>query len=274
MRRALGALGLFLAGCPYIPGKWEDYAGPPEQTQLLGYVGFFDPLGGYRADNTPYGVAIAGWLDVPEAGRTWLPAPGCVHYEPGEGNLDGAGMADPGASGLVFVGDVGNINAEWVADGSYFYGEFGAGAFEEGGSYALQPTTADGFSIRASNLFTFPSPLTYDGPEIDGQDLVNVDLGDLSWSWSDGQAGDRVMITASLRDDGFDELEHVICTVDAADGAVSVDDGLFDQERAATYVSVIIEHLHESGARIGDDTGGARVVAARGVDGILKLGAP
>lgn len=271
MRRGVCVLGVFLAGCPYIPGKWSDYAGPPAETQLLGIVEFYEPQGGYWQDDSAFGTALAGWLEVPEAGRSWMPEVGCVQRYPEESVYNVDGLADAGDSPLEFVGPDGNIEADWLPDSTLWYGDFTSGSYTPEASYDLGATTVAGKVIKASNVFTFPTPLVFDGPEIDGAELGTIALDDLSWSWSGGRAGERVWAQVTLRDADLEALETVFCAVDAADGQIEVPTGEFNEAKDAVYATIFVEVLREGGAKLGDSVGGARFVAGHGVLGYVKV---
>lgn len=271
MRRALCALGVFLAGCPYIPGKWEDYAGPPAETQLIGFAEYTEPQGGYWQDDSPFGTMLAGWLAAPEAGRTWMPEVGCRRYGPAESVFDESGLTDAGDQTLVFEGEVGNIDADWVPDATLWFGDYTSASFSPEGSYDLLPVTADGVVLEAKHALTFPALLAFAGPTIDGDALATVALDELSWTWSGGEAGDRVWAQVTLRDADVEALESVLCAVDVADGQVDVPSSEFTKARDARYATVAVEVLHEGGALIGDNVGGARLTAGHGVLGYVKL---
>ena len=271
MRRALCALGVFLAGCPYIPGRWQDYAGPPAETQLVGITEFTEPQGGYWQDDRAFGTVLAGWLAAPEAGRTWMPELGCRRLDADEAVYDDAGLVEAGDQTLVFEGAVGNIDADWLPDAQLWYGDYTEGSFEPEGTYDLAPVTAAGHVLKADAVFGFPALLDFQGPKIDGQDLETVSIDDLTWTWSDGVAGERVWAQVTLRDAGLESLESVFCAVDAAEGRVDVPKGEFTKARDAAYATVAVEVLREGGARIGDNVGGARFTAGHSVLGYVKL---
>lgn len=271
MRRALSALGVFLAGCPYIPGQWQDYAGPPAETRLLGVAEFTEPQGGYWQDDRAFGTVLVGWLGAPEAGRTWMPEQGCRSFAADEVVFDATGIVDAGDQTLVFAGTVGNIDADWMPDAALWYGDYTSGSFAAEGSYDLSPVTAAGEVIKADQVFSFPALLDFAGPKIDGDDLETVSLDDLGWTWSGGVAGERVWAQVTLRDADLESLEFVSCVVDAAEGRVDVPKGEFTKARDAAYATVAVEVLREGGARLGDTVGGARFTAGHGVLGYVKL---
>lgn len=222
--RAIPVLAVLLGGCwPRIPGQWSDYD-VPKETQLLGSVDFYVPLGTYWSDTTPSGSIVLGWLDTPLVGVTAYNLPvGCINADalpPGNPNL---AFADIGVSSATVRSSTGgSIALPFSASSSIFAANVTASDVPPGSAWVLDQVAGSDGAFSVNNLFTMPPDVTFAGAAWGDATPASIPRADLHVTWPDTDGVDTIVIQANVEDGSGNSLGQAICGLDPRDGEATI----------------------------------------------------
>jgi hypothetical protein len=272
-RFVLAAVLLGATGClpdwPRIPGKWAEYA-LPAQTLVFAHAYWIIPKGAYWPSGTdPTGFAFWGVFTSPQdvTGYEMDGVDGQCVATSAVPQLDSFDPSGSGTSALLHGGLT--VTLPWNAP--YYANDLLGRDISPDTDYDLQIVQFGDYpAFQIPGLLHAPSSdFRVDYPPIDGQTPVQVDLNDLTITWS-GADADRVEVDLVTFRNGT-QLDVVSCVVPDT-GSMTVPAGLFPHSANAQSVSVLIGPISFTGGRAPIGTGaGYRGTFSRDLEGAYSL---
>ncbi len=238
----------------------------------IGVIGWYELLGNFWKDPTPYGVAWTTFI-VPQDFHIW------DWYAPGSDNCVDDSWSPTGEV-YVYDMDVSTITIR-PSSGSpatlswdnglleYINEDLSTSQFQANSTYSLDEITSSSFpAFSMSDLARTPSSFSITYPAMTGTQPARVNRNSFELRWS-GSGGDKVIIMAFLYNSAGSAIDQEVYCVVEDDGSFTIPSSAWSGFDSNRYIQVIVMRMLESGGTIDYNLSESRVVGAHANIGLV-----
>ncbi len=249
---------------------FEDGTG---QAGLVGAIGWYEYLGDFWVDPTPFGTA---WISimVPDDFHLW------DWYAP---STDSCVDDTWTSSDKIYVYDLG-VNTITIRPSSgssstltwdsyalqYANDDLSGNQFQSNATYDLDTIESDKMvPIEVNQLARTPSSFSVTSPNLTGSTPARVSRDSFTIRWS-GSGGDAVVIMAFMYNSAGTSIEQTVYCVASDDGTFTIPSTAWSGFSSGRYIQLAIQRMTEDGGTVGYNNSESRVVGAYTLVGLVQ----